>query len=518
MSRIELASLSEGLILTNTKSTFGPAIGATAYVYEHGTSTPVSVYGSEVGGGTLSQPLTASSQGLLPGWVEEGQRLDVVATYGGVTAPPRELIVPRLVSTGVINVKEAPYNAACDEVTDDTAAVQLAINALPANGGKLIVTGGCVCAGELDFHGRRSIVIDGLAGLSAGAGCASFLKYTGEGERFLNWRSTYGLITENIMIFASNASFTGKLIDLSHDPVLKTDSAYWKIAGCYLGMTSTTGGQPVFLDNAIDGTVEQNNINGGKYGIYGAEGGHYSNSIKVLGNTFRGQGTKQIENAHQAWTIQGNTFEALANGTAGGIDASPGRGGKIQGNWFGDVTAGEGGVQIIPGSGYDVSGNYVGGSAATTAVEIKAGVAGVHVHGNDFDTHLNGIVMAATAKDCVITPNFYTGVTNPWTKPTGSASAKAGAGASVVVAGQDGVGSITLTSGTTGREAGALLTVTLATVHTGSCLPVLQPYGANTGPLKAYISAVTTTSFTLAVEVAPAEAATYVWLYQLMTS
>lgn len=85
-SRIPLSSLPDGLILQ--AGTFQPAAGATAFVYAHGTTNQVTVYRSETGGSTYSQPLTADGNGLLPGYVLAQIAIDVVATYGGQTSGP----------------------------------------------------------------------------------------------------------------------------------------------------------------------------------------------------------------------------------------------------------------------------------------------------------------------------------------------------------------------------------------------------------------------------------------------
>lgn len=92
MSRIELAATDDGLILTANKGLLAAAIGATAHVYKHGTTTPVTVYAAAEGGSTLSQPLAVNAEGLLPGWVSREQELDVVASFKGITAAPRAFV------------------------------------------------------------------------------------------------------------------------------------------------------------------------------------------------------------------------------------------------------------------------------------------------------------------------------------------------------------------------------------------------------------------------------------------
>ena len=60
-ARIQLTSMAEGTVLI--AGTNRPAVGATAYIYQHLTTTQVSVYASETSGSVLSQPLVADSTG-----------------------------------------------------------------------------------------------------------------------------------------------------------------------------------------------------------------------------------------------------------------------------------------------------------------------------------------------------------------------------------------------------------------------------------------------------------------------
>jgi hypothetical protein len=92
-SRVPISSLPNGSILI--AGTYNPAIGATAYVYKHGTTTQVTVYAAETGASTLTQPLTSDSNGQLPGYVLAEEDLDIVATYLGHTAGPAEVVALR---------------------------------------------------------------------------------------------------------------------------------------------------------------------------------------------------------------------------------------------------------------------------------------------------------------------------------------------------------------------------------------------------------------------------------------
>ena len=57
-----------------------PVTGASVYVYNARTLVQATVYSTEGGGGTLTQPL-ATTSGVIPGWLDEGE-YDLAYTYG----------------------------------------------------------------------------------------------------------------------------------------------------------------------------------------------------------------------------------------------------------------------------------------------------------------------------------------------------------------------------------------------------------------------------------------------------
>lgn len=90
-SLVPLSSLPNGTIWALTDGLLTPAAGATAFVYEHGTTTQVTIY-AETGETTLTQPLTSGATGQLPGYVLAEQDLDIVATFEGKTPPAAEVV------------------------------------------------------------------------------------------------------------------------------------------------------------------------------------------------------------------------------------------------------------------------------------------------------------------------------------------------------------------------------------------------------------------------------------------
>ena len=92
VSRVPLSSLANGTVWALTGGLLTPAAGATAFVYEHGTTNEVTVYAGQTGETTLTQPLTTSTGGQLPGYVLGEQDLDIVATFEGKTPPAAEVV------------------------------------------------------------------------------------------------------------------------------------------------------------------------------------------------------------------------------------------------------------------------------------------------------------------------------------------------------------------------------------------------------------------------------------------
>lgn len=389
------------------------------------------------------------------------------------------------------------FGAVGNGVTDDSAAIKAAIASLPASGGTVLFPPGeYLCATALDLHGTRSVTLLGLGNATGGAAAASVLKYTGEGATpFINGRSTTGFRVEGLMVFASNAAFTGSVFDLSHDAVLQTDSALWTFRGCYLGSTPTAASNVLLLDKAVTGTIEECNVVGGHLGVVGiGTAGHYCNAITLSGNRFSGQGVASVSGVGQGWAICKNVFEALAATTAGAIAVGEGVGSGVQitGNWFGDVGAGQAGTQIQAGSGYLISGNYIGGSTATTGVLVPAANAGLRITGNTFEKHSVGIAYGNNAvTDCDTSGNFFSAVTTPIPVLTVEALAGAGTGATATVNGRPNGFNVAITTGTGAWAAGGQATVKLPETRSfmrptisatnARAWTVLEPYVTVTG-------------------------------------
>lgn len=91
MARVQLSSIPIGTIWgKQLDASVKLMVGVTAHVYGHGTTVHVPVYAGETGSTQLPQPVTADSNGQLPGWCDGPQKIDIVAVNGGVSTPPAE--------------------------------------------------------------------------------------------------------------------------------------------------------------------------------------------------------------------------------------------------------------------------------------------------------------------------------------------------------------------------------------------------------------------------------------------
>lgn len=236
--------------------------------------------------------------------------------------------------------------------TDDSAAVQRAIDVLAAaGGGTLLVPRHTKCASPLNFAGLDNIRLIGPAGPGAGYGIAppAQLIYTGTGPRFLDFRSTTSCEISGLGVRYTSASFTGDLIDFSHDGSAR-DACYFLVERCLVGgLGAYTARRCINLLDAILGTIRDCHISCAVVGIGGKleSSPGYSNAHLIDGNTFDNLTTSAILNAGEAWTVIGNRFEGTNDGTSGGMprafwdDFTAGADNVIPGlywagNWHGD--------------------------------------------------------------------------------------------------------------------------------------------------------------------------------------
>jgi Pectate lyase superfamily protein/Chaperone of endosialidase len=325
-----------------------------------------------------------------------------------------------LASAGApVNFQVTSYGADNTGATDATAAIQAAIDAArAANGGTVFFPGGTyVCQGQLNLDTSVAIRLEGVGGETAGAAPGAMLRYSGTGSSFISARSSAGFELLRLGVYYVNSAFNGILVDLSSAG--QSDTALAQVSDCVFG---PAGGPPtaaaiVSLDRAIISTVRNCNITGAQAGIVGkAASGHYSNAIQIRDCQFIGTAGPAIVNPGQSWLIEGCTFEARADGSAGAVSCGfPAHGLSVIACWAGDITSSSASTQIaFTGQGLLVEGNMLGGHPATTAIAITgSNNIGVDIRANHFDTHATAVDLGSSVSAVTVINNSFSSVATP---------------------------------------------------------------------------------------------------------
>lgn len=293
----------------------------------------------------------------------------------------------------VINVRW--FGAVGDGSTDDYAAIAATITLLPSNGGVVYFpasSGAYVFATALNLSGKFDITFRGDAeGGNGGLGLPSSITYTGTGaSSAINGVSSNALVFENLHISYSSALFTGRLIDLRGDAT--RDGAFHRISNCTVGSNggTRTAQTLVDLDGAIEFTAEHSHFEDAEMAIRGkdATGRNYSNAVRILACEFINTVQAPIQNAGEAWLIDGNVFEPLSGGGAGAYASTASCFNLVIANsWMGDATA-SGTWISTAGEAVVVRDNYISGGVTGISLSGYAWT----ITGNNFASLTNGVV------------------------------------------------------------------------------------------------------------------------------
>lgn len=228
-----------------------------------------------------------------------------------------------------LNVEWPEYGAAAS-ASDNTAAIQAAINALPGTsgsprGGQLLLPNVYQCASSLTLNSSVGVElvgvgaeVDGYSGSLPRSG----LVFTGTGAgNFINGQSSHGLSIRNMAVRYNNSGFTGALIDFGHD-ASATDSDYALIEKCTIGGVGVySATQCIRLMDAILARVVGCHIQNAKAGWKGidAGAGGYSNAHLIEGCSFDNLTVAAIMNPGQQLAVKGCWFEGTNDGVSGGM-------------------------------------------------------------------------------------------------------------------------------------------------------------------------------------------------------
>lgn len=310
-------------------------------------------------------------------------------------------------STAIINVKNAPYGAIGDGVTDDTAAIQAALDV----GGAVFIPPGTYMVRDLD------ITVEGTT--LFGVGFDSCLKLNATADS--DWRVVK--INKNGSRYFKNVTIHSLQLDGSYpaqspyreNEVINGDNTEnLTIRNCWIHSAGQDG---IDLDGVNPGAVITHNriydCNGNGIHTYGVRNGDISfNEVtntgfgwsvggasepKGIDMTYDDDGgtLTQEECRPEHTTVIGNKFSDIIGAAAVGV-TSVARGIKIMGNSVEGVTStSTGGFGLsVAGNFHVVSGNY---TKATQNTGISVTFAdGCSIDGNvSEDSLVNGFILGA---------------------------------------------------------------------------------------------------------------------------
>lgn len=312
-----------------------------------------------------------------------------------------------------VNVKW--FGARCNGATNDTTAIQNAINYLGVaseNGGIIKfpkyspetgISGACLHTG-ISLSGKQSITLKGENSFSV-AFPTSQLWYTGAASgTAYDLSSSAGIKVEGLMLLWTSNTFNGKLFDL-------TGAAQFQIRENSIQANGFTPAAVTLFNigaNAIEGLIERNNIAQGNPSVLGD---FASTTITIRGNQFAFHTGPAISRCGTTWLIAENANEGASDGTGQFFATDithPCSGIVFQNNWLGDVSV-AGQTQIdIYGVGVKLIGNSInssGTAAGNIGVRLN-NVLGYSIDTNYFSFLNTAIVGTGTTSGGQITGNF----------------------------------------------------------------------------------------------------------------
>lgn len=416
-----------------------------------GTSATTKLWAKETGEETLNSVVT-NTLGVFAVWLDEGRY-----TVDPEGTEPRTIeVISRGTIENIDSVVEnssramknvMDYGAKGDGVTDDTAAIELALAALKTSsigGGILLFPGRHIVSSELVLDSTTGIQLQGFAGPNASSSHGSAIIYTGSSiTNLISAKSSFGFGIKDLSLGYTNAAWKGTLLNLSAtgiegesgerglDTQLVTlERAQFTSVSSHL----TTIARCIALDNVANVYCSACNFTSAVVGVDGRKAATHANVVRFIGCRFSENLTAHTQNSGQSWSYVGCTFEGGAVTESGSELVAVHRfsPNTIEGNaisflgcWVGDYPTGKTGAIIQwAGIGFFMGGSYVAcrKEANITLVSITRSSRAIGIIGNEFQNAEVGInIEKKTTLNVSILANDFVSIT---TRVTGELAAE----------------------------------------------------------------------------------------------
>lgn len=320
--------------------------------------------------------------------------------------------------------------AKCDGITDDAAALQLAVTSLPVVGGVVYTPPGSICLSSQPVVIPASgdgITLLGVSNKNERIFSPSMWKYTGTGTRFIDGRQSRGLKIQGMSLkYTSIAGFTGTLVDLGSATPFATVTGYPSLIDVNLGPDTHRTGTAKLVDASSTVGLFANNVyfEHGKPAIQGQAVADSNTVTSITNSIFIDSEGAPIVECGESWSIVGNAFEATSSGQIlafTGSTSLPCKGMTWKSNWFGDATAAGGSLLDGTFFGMEFSANTVLGPnlGPTPTVIVLRSSSGVSVVNNYMETLAAVVNCVSSNVGVQVNYNKFVTVTAQVANPSG---------------------------------------------------------------------------------------------------
>ncbi|MEA2818402.1 MAG: hypothetical protein QOJ86_406 [Bradyrhizobium sp.] len=305
---------------------------------------------------------------------------------------------------------------------DDSAAIQAAINALPAQNGYIDVPPGCLSyyGTPLSSAGKTFVTVRGYTPIDSGSGInVSGLVYTGTGARAIDIRDSAGWRFEKLWLMYNNPGFAGAIIDAGGVTIGVSVSSGLVLRENLLGpLNAASVPNPLatclLVDQAISSHSYHNQYSRCAPAIHGNLISGFNDVFNSTLDEFTNSIGSPVIECGVSWNFTSATVESDYLGRALFFQNSPSLpciGMTMNTNWYGDVVGGISAWFQLTATGFKAVGDAMGGSSTSSAYAIVGG-SGYSWESGNYNTFYSGFGCNNNSTGMRWTANTFVNVAN----------------------------------------------------------------------------------------------------------